>query len=127
MKKAEGKNGAKGWLITLGVIVGFVLIAGIAYAWDVIANQDKIPRSVSVGGVDISAMERTAAVAKLEDELTGVETQPVTVTADKDGKFTGSKAAKAAAGSMPITPATSVFFPAPSNPSTAMSTPPIEW
>lgn len=89
MKKAEGKNGAKGWLITLGVIVGFVLIAGIAYAWDVIANQDKIPRSVSVGGVDISAMERTAAVAKLEDELKGIETQPVTVTAgDLQSEFT---------------------------------------
>ena len=68
MKKAEGKNGAKGWLIALGVLVGLVLIAGIAYAWDVAANQDKIPRAVSVNGVDISAMDRTAAVAKLEDD-----------------------------------------------------------
>ena len=80
MKKAEGKNGAKGWLIALGVFVGLVLIAGIAYAWDVAANQDKIPRAVSVNGVDISAMDRTAAVEKLEDELAGVETEPVTVT-----------------------------------------------
>ena len=80
MKKAEGKNGAKGWLIALGVLVGLVLIAGIAYAWDVAANQDKIPRAVSVNGVDISAMDRTAAVEKLEDELAGVETEPVTVT-----------------------------------------------
>jgi len=62
VKKAEGKNGAKGWLITLGV---------------------------TVGGVDISAMERTAAVAKLEDELNGVETQPVTVSAgDLQSEFT---------------------------------------
>ena len=80
MKKAEGKNGAKGWLIALGVFVGLVLIAGIAYAWDVAANQDKIPRAVSVNGVDISAMDRTAAVEKLEEELAGVETEPVSVT-----------------------------------------------
>ena len=80
MKKAEGKNGAKGWLIALGALVGLVLIAGIAYAWDVAANQDKIPRAVSVNGVDISAMDRTAAVEKLEDELAGVETEPVSVT-----------------------------------------------
>lgn len=80
MKKAEGKNGAKGWLIAFGVLVGLVLIAGIAYAWDVAANQDKIPRAVSVNGVDISAMDRTAAVEKLEDELAGVETEPVSVT-----------------------------------------------
>ena len=81
MNKVEGKNGVTGWLITLGLIVGFVLIAGITYAWDVIVNQDKIPRSVSVGGVDISVMERTAAVDKLEHELKGIETQPVTVIA----------------------------------------------
>ena len=80
MNKSEGKNGAKGWLIALGVLVGLVLIAGIAYAWDVAANQDKIPRAVSVNGVDISAMDRTAAVEKLEDELAGVETEPVSVT-----------------------------------------------
>lgn len=80
MKKAEGKNGVKGWLIALGVLVGLVLIAGIAYAWDVAVNQDKIPRAVSVNGVDISAMDRTAAVEKLEDELAGVETEPVSVT-----------------------------------------------
>ena len=80
MNKSEGKNGAKGWLIALGVFVGLVLIAGIAYAWDVAANQDKIPRAVSVNGVDISAMDRTAAVEKLEDELAGVETEPVSVT-----------------------------------------------
>ncbi|MDK4230982.1 VanW family protein [Corynebacterium tuberculostearicum] len=80
MNKSEGKNGAKGWLIALGALVGLVLIAGIAYAWDVAANQDKVPRAVSVNGVDISAMDRTAAVEKLEDELSGVETEPVSVT-----------------------------------------------
>ena len=69
MNKSEGKNGAKGWLIALGVLVGLVLIAGIAYAWDVAANQDKIPRAVSVNGVDISAMDRTAAVESSKTSL----------------------------------------------------------
>ncbi|WP_210386702.1 VanW family protein [Corynebacterium sp. HMSC071F07] len=80
MKKAVGKQTGKGWRITLGVIVGFLLIAGIAYGWDVIANQGKVPRATSVGGVDISGMERTAAVEKLERELGDVETKPVSVT-----------------------------------------------
>lgn len=80
MKKAVGKQTGKGWRITLGVIVGLLLIAGIAYGWDVIANQGKVPRATSVGGVDISGMERTAAVEKLERELGDVETKPVSVT-----------------------------------------------
>lgn len=80
MKKAVGQQTGKGWRITLGVIVGLLLIAGIAYTWDVIANQGKVPRATSVGGVDISNMERTAAVEKLERELGDVETKPVNVT-----------------------------------------------
>lgn len=80
MKKAVGKQTGKGWHITLGVIVGLLLIAGIAYGWDVIANQGKVPRATSVGGVNISGMERTAAVDKLERELGDVETKPVSVT-----------------------------------------------
>ncbi|MFW9196246.1 VanW family protein [Corynebacterium striatum] len=80
MKKAVGQQTGKGWRITLGVIVGLLLIAGIAYTWDVIANQGKVPRATSVGGVDISSMERTAAVEKLQRELGDVETKPVNVT-----------------------------------------------
>lgn len=80
MKKAVRQQTGKGWRITLGVIVGLLLIAGIAYTWDVIANQGKVPRATSVGGVDISSMERTAAVEKLERELGDVETKPVNVT-----------------------------------------------
>ena len=80
MKKAVGQQTGKGWRIALGVIVGLLLIAGIAYTWDVIANQGKVPRATSVGGVDISSMERTAAVEKLERELGDVETKPVNVT-----------------------------------------------
>lgn len=63
--------------------MGLLLIAGIMYAWDVAANQGKVPRATSVGGVDISNMERTAAVDKLEAELGDVHSQPVTVTAEE--------------------------------------------
>ncbi|WP_210400081.1 VanW family protein [Corynebacterium sp. HMSC04H06] len=81
MSKANGKRGVRGWAIALGILVGLFVIAGVAYAMDVVANQGKTPRAVSVGGVDISNMERRDAVAKLEDELGDVENQPVTVTA----------------------------------------------
>ena len=85
MKKSIGhsqhrrERSRRGLQVTLGVLVGLVLIAGIAYAWDVLANQHKVPRATSVGGVDISRMERTAAVSKLEDELGDVASQPVEV------------------------------------------------
>ena len=70
------------------MLVGLVLIAGIAYAWDVMANQHKVPRATSVGGVDISRMERTAAVGKLEKELGDVTTRPVIVRAgEKTSEF----------------------------------------
>ena len=79
----------RGLQVTLGVLVGLVLIAGIAYAWDVLANQHKVPRATSVGGVDISRMERTAAVSKLEDELGDVASQPVEVrSGEKSTQFT---------------------------------------
>ncbi len=63
------------------MLVGLILIAAVAYAFDVATNQGKIPRGTTVGGVDISAMERPAAVEKLRSELGGVETKPVAVTA----------------------------------------------
>ncbi|MDO5033191.1 VanW family protein [Corynebacterium sp.] len=81
MKKAVGKQRNTGVQVTLGVLVGLLLIAGVAYAWDVIANQGKVPRAVSVGGVDISTMDRGEAVDKLAQELGGVADKPVTVTA----------------------------------------------
>ena len=81
VKKAIGhrQQRRKGLQVTLGVLVGLLLIAGIAYAWDVMANQHKVPRATSVGGVDISRMERTAAVEKLEQELGDVAAQPVDI------------------------------------------------
>lgn len=69
------------------------MIAGVAYAFDVATNQGKIPRAVSVGGVDISTMERPDAVAKLQQELGGAESERVTVTAgEKSTQFIPNQA-----------------------------------
>lgn len=93
MNHAKRKRGIKGWAITLGVLVGLFVIAGVAYAFDVAANQGKIPRAVSVGGVDISSMERRDAVAKLQQELGGAESQQVQVTAgEKTTQFVPNQA-----------------------------------
>ncbi|WP_273369532.1 VanW family protein [Corynebacterium massiliense] len=79
--------------MTLGILVGLFVIAGVAYAIDVVSNQGKVPRSVSVGGVDISNMERHAAVQKLKKELGGVEDNPVTVKAgDQHAEFIPAEA-----------------------------------
>lgn len=81
VKKAVGKRKSKGLIITLAVVLGLVVLAGVAYALDIAQNQGKVPRATSVGGVDISSMERTAAVDKLQKELGGIENQVVTVRA----------------------------------------------
>ncbi|WCZ33325.1 VanW like protein [Corynebacterium massiliense DSM 45435] len=89
----QKSRGARGWAITLGILVGLFVIAGVAYAIDVVSNQGKVPRSVSVGGVDISNMERHAAVQKLKKELGGVEDNPVTVKAgDQHAEFIPAEA-----------------------------------
>lgn len=62
-------------------MIGLFVIAGVAYAYDVVAHQGQVPRATTVGGVDISLMERAAAVDTLEKELGGVEAKPVTVHA----------------------------------------------
>lgn len=95
MKKGvkQRGGGAKGWAIALGLLVGLFVIAGVAYAMDVAANQNKIPRAVSVGGVDISSMDRNEAVDKLRADLGGVENEPVTVTAgDMTAEFIPAQA-----------------------------------
>ena len=77
----------------LGVFVGLFVIAGIAYAIDVSTNQGKIPRATSVGGVDISSMEREDALARLDDELREAENEPVRVTAgEKTTEFVPAQA-----------------------------------
>lgn len=65
----------------LGLVIGVLLLGGALYSADLVQNQGKIPRATAVGGVDISGMERDAAVEKLQSELGDVENQPVTITA----------------------------------------------
>lgn len=78
MKKA---GTGKKWAIIAGLLVGLLVILGVAYALDVVSGKGKLPRKTSVGGVDISRMEPAAAIDKLQSELGGATTEPVTVTA----------------------------------------------
>lgn len=92
MNSAKSRS-FKGVAIVLGVFVGLFVIAGIAYAIDVSTNQGKIPRATSVGGVDISSLEREDALAKLDDELREAENEPVRVTAgEKTTEFVPAQA-----------------------------------
>ena len=78
MKKA---GTGKKWAIIAGLLVGLLVILGVAYALDVVSGKGKLPRKTSVGGVDISRMEPAAAIDKLQSELGGATTEPVSVTA----------------------------------------------
>ena len=78
MKKA---GTGKKWAIIAGLLVGLLVILGVAYALDVVSGKGKLPRKTSVGDVDISRMEPAAAIDKLQGELGGATTKPVTVTA----------------------------------------------
>ncbi|HCJ69833.1 MAG TPA: hypothetical protein DHV38_10585 [Corynebacterium casei] len=64
-----------------GLLVGLLVILGVAYALDVVSGKGKLPRKTSVGGVDISRMEPAAAIDKLQSELGSATTEPVSVTA----------------------------------------------
>ena len=78
MKKA---GTGKKWAIIAGLLVGLLVILGVAYALDVVSGKGKLPRKTSVGGVDISRMEPAEAIDKLQGELGSATTDPVTVTA----------------------------------------------
>nr|WP_245616225.1 VanW family protein [Corynebacterium doosanense] len=67
--------------ITLGVIVGLIVILGALYAWDYLSTKDNVPRGTSVGGVDIGGMTHDEAERTLQSQLGDAATQPVTVTA----------------------------------------------
>lgn len=86
MSQASRINkGGRAWKITLGVVVGLLVFLGALYAWDYFSNKDDVPRGTSVGGVEIGGMPHDEAEATLRNELGGVETEPVTVTAGEQG------------------------------------------
>lgn len=56
-------------------------------------SKDTVPRGVTVGGVEIGGMQQAAAVDKLQTELGGAATKPVTVSAgDLRSTFVPSEA-----------------------------------
>ncbi|MBP3088550.1 hypothetical protein EML15_05240 [Corynebacterium sp. sy017] len=65
----------------LGAALGLVVICGGAYTADCLINKDKVPRGVTVGGVEIGGMEHAAAVEKLQQELGDVTQKPVIIHA----------------------------------------------
>lgn len=75
------RSNGRGWKVALGVVVGLILIAVVAYGVDYFANKDKVPRGTAVGGVEIGGMDKAEASQTLQAELGGVETDPVTVAA----------------------------------------------
>lgn len=75
------RRDGRGWKVALGVVVGLILIAVVAYGVDYFANRDKVPRGTAVGGVAIGGMDKAEASQTLQAELGGVETDPVTVAA----------------------------------------------
>jgi vancomycin resistance protein YoaR len=76
-KRSDGR----GWKVALGVVVGLILIAVVAYGVDYFANKDKVPRGTTVGGVEIGGMDKAEASQTLQAELGGVETDPVSIAA----------------------------------------------
>ncbi len=75
------RPGGRGLKVSLGVIVGLLALAGIAWGVDYALNKDNVPSGTSIGGVDIGGMTPDEAVAALEAELGGVVNESVEVRA----------------------------------------------
>lgn len=78
---AAAKDGGRARGIIIGLLVGLVVIAGIAYLADILTTRDRVPRGTTVGGVSISGMSPEEARSTLERELADASVAPVTVTA----------------------------------------------
>lgn len=76
----RSKSG-RGLRIVLGVIIGLIVVAGVAWGVDYFANKDKVPRGATVGGVEIGGMSTADAQTTLERELGGAAEQPVEIRA----------------------------------------------
>lgn len=76
----RSKSG-RGLRIVLGVIIGLIVVAGVAWGVDYFANKDKVPRGATVGGVEIGGMSTADAQTTLKRELGGAAEQPVEIRA----------------------------------------------
>ncbi|MGD7001634.1 VanW family protein [Corynebacterium halotolerans] len=71
----------RGPRIALGILIGLIALAAIAYGVDYFVNKDKVPRGATVGGVDIGGMDTAAAQITLERELGDAVHHPVEIRA----------------------------------------------
>lgn len=75
------KKSGRGARIAIGVLVGLIALAAIAYGVDYFVNKDKVPRGATVGGVAVGGMTPQEAQSTLERELGGAVADPVEVRA----------------------------------------------
>lgn len=61
--------------------IGLIGLGGILYGVDLAMSEGKVPRSVTVGGVDISGVDKSQAEQRLRNDLGERTRQPVTVLA----------------------------------------------
>lgn len=78
---SQARNSNRALTITLGVIVGLIVVLGALYAWDYVSTKGNVPRGTSVGGVDIGGMSHEEAERTLQTELGDAATKPVAITA----------------------------------------------
>ncbi|MCO1579627.1 VanW family protein [Crossiella sp. SN42] len=64
----------------MGVAAAFGVF-GLLYGVDLLLSQGNVPRGVAVAGVDVGGLDRTAAEAKLRQQIEPRLTKPVTVRA----------------------------------------------
>lgn len=77
----HGKSNGRGARIILGVLIGLIALAAIAYGTDYFLNKDKVPRGATVGGVAIGGMTTPEAQSLLEAELGAATVEPVQIRA----------------------------------------------
>ena len=61
--------------------IGLIGLGGILYGVDLAMSEGKVPRGVTVGGVDISGVDKSQAEQRLRNDLGERTRQPVTVLA----------------------------------------------
>ncbi|APE10618.1 VanW family protein [Rhodococcus pyridinivorans] len=88
-----GKPGSNLPRRTIALVVGGVALFAVFYVADLALSSGKVPRGVTVAGVEIGGMSLDAAEAELTEQLTPRLDMPVDVTAgDTQGQIVPSEA-----------------------------------
>ena len=82
--KRETGGGSRGVKIVAGFLVGLIVLLLGLYLADLAFNRGNLPRGTTVGGVEVGGMAPAAAVDTLNNELGGVNEEPVTVRAGEE-------------------------------------------